>query len=377
MAACVAPGPEPVAGEVPTGEALEAYHAGLETCDLDCTIQSWMAEERYAEAREVLSHELQLAPDDVETVLLMTRVDIADEEYDAAYALAHRSLEQEPDTRLMAQRARASLLADDVATAVEDYQTLIDALQVPEGAVTHAEARAWVGLATAQYNRGELAEAEAIANDLLRDSAFKDQLDPAYGQFVLALAASKRGDDTGAAEQYGAILKRYPREPSSLNNMGCISYRAGDLDEAREYHMAAFEAAGSNRRLAAIAWSNVGEIDMLRGDYLQAENKWHEALATSKRFAAGHFNLAVLYDIQGKGEQSARHMRTALDIDEQGVTRWNTSWFTPEWKTHFDALIAEADGQRDTAQGLWQRLQDADEKALARTAGRHLTHFNP
>ncbi len=379
VAACGAEAPGGESGieghseaNIENNRAFQELEAGLETCDLFCSVNNWMDEERYAEAREVLQHELQTVPDDIETVLMLTKVEVADEEYEAAYTLADDTLRGQTDTRLMEQRARASLLNDDVFTAEQDYVELIDELQKPEAPVTTQEAHAWVGLATARYNQGEIEAAELIAKDLLRDSAFADRLDPAYGHFVLALAASKKGQDETALEHYGEILDRYPREPSSLNNVGCVHYRMGDLDKAREYHLAAFEAAGKNRRLAAIAWSNVAEIDMLRGDYKDAEDKLTETLGISKRFAAGHFNLAVLYDLQARPIESARHMKTALEIDMNGVTRWNTSWFTPEWKTHFAALVAESENRTDDAKALWTRLKSADEKVLVRTAARHL-----
>lgn len=369
-------------------QAATAVEAELATqaeqeCDSVCAVREWFTEERYDEAREALETELAATPADLEMVLMLATVELADEEYSAAYALTDDHLRAAPGSvRLMEKRAAASLLADDVATAAEDYTQLIEQLQTqPEdirlcdAMTTHCatsirrEAKAWVGLATARYNQGELAEAESIARDVLGND-LEGRIHPAYSEFILALSTAKRGDDEASMAHYEAILESIPNEPATLNNIGGIYYRAGDLETAREYHVAAYENAGSARRTAAIAWSNVAEIDMLEGEYETAEDKWLETLSMSKRFAAGHFSLAVLYDLLDRGEEAARHMATALELDENGVTRWNTCWFTPDWKLHFDALVTESNGGDATS--MWERLSESEIDVLRQSALRHV-----
>ena len=368
----------------PTG-AEEELLAQEAVCDTMCTVQGWVADERYAEAREILTQEVTDSPRDVDALLALSHVEIMDEEYQAAYELIETALQSHTDVRLLSHRARTSLLSDDVETAVEDYRELIDNLQEqPEdqricNALTgHCkdsltqEAQAWAGLATAQYNRGELDAAEAIAQDLIEVPGMKTRIDPAFSWFVMALASSKRGDDDKSLELYKRILARYPSEPATLNNIGGIHYRKGDLREVKKWHMASYENASKHRRTAAIAWSKVAEIDMLTGDYDAAEDKWQESLSMSKSFAAGHFSLAVLYDLTGRTADSQRHMGIALRLDAQGVTRWNTSWFTPDWKTQFDALSAESQGNVFQARQLWRQLMSSEVADLAASAKRHL-----
>lgn len=377
---------------VQSAAALElAANAG--ECDTLCTVRQWLDDERYEEAREVLTERLVDAPTDVDSAVMLATVDIADEEYEAAYALSDDTLRHAPDSvRLLEKRALASLLGHDVETAVVDYESLIEHLQSldleTQRSICDAgsgrcasplarEALAWMGLATALYNRGELEQSQAIAADMLESDAFKDVLNPAYPWFVLALNHARRGDDAKALEYYEKVLSRHPYEPASLINVGGIHYRSGDLDKSLDYQMAAFEHAGKARRTAAIAWSNVAEIDMLRGDYAAAEEKLQETLAISKRFAAGHFNLAVLYDVTGKTELSMRHMRTALALDMQGVTRWNMSFFNDDWTAHFAALQAEASGQTRKAEALWSQLLGSRVSVLAASARRHLDAADP
>lgn len=370
--------------EAPTAVQVALAEAGPE-CDGMCAVREWVSDERYAEAREALESMLDEAPADVPTVVALATVDIRDEEFEDAYALTDNALRSAPENvQLMEQRARASLLAHDVETATEDYGQLIDTLQqlggnaeVCDALTQHCmtpvtkEAHAWVGLATAEYNRGNLDEAHRIATEVLAD-AYRKNIDRAYSDFLLALVAAKRGDESGAMTHYEAVLSRFPNEASTLNNIGGIHYRAGDLEQARTFHEAAFESAGKHRRTAAIAWTNVGEIDMLQGDLAGAEDKLLEALEISKRFAAGHFNLAILYDISGKTAAAQREMKRGLALDEQGVTRWNMSWFNPSWDAHFKALVADAEGRTQAAKTLWARVANAKEKVLQQTAERHL-----
>jgi tetratricopeptide (TPR) repeat protein len=356
-------------------------------CAEACPIREWVAEERYEEAREALKRELRTKPGNLETVLKLTTVDILDEEYEAAHVRASDHLSQAPEkVRLLERRALASLLGHDVETAREDYLELLEELDVDEvasgGAIcdplhghcaspARFAGQAWVGLATAEYNLGDLAKAEQIARDLLGNRE-GIQVDPAFPSFVLALAASKRGDDQTALGLYQEVLKRFPNSAGALNNVGGIHYRQNDLQTARKYCTAAFEHSGNYRRGAAIAWANVGEIDMLEGDYEASEDKLLEALAITKRFAFGHFMLAVLYDILGRNGESMTQMGTALELDANGVERWNMSWINEGWKMHFDALVAEREHRYQDAIGLWQALAGFREKALAETAKRHL-----
>lgn len=364
-------------------EVSRAVAAAGPTCDAVCNAKSWIGEERYAEAREALVRHLATAPSDADAALLLTSADIADEEFGRAHQLASAWLEENHDVRMIEQRARASLLGEDVETAVEDLRELISELkdQEPDASICDAltgacatpvrvEAHAWVGLATAEYNRQNLEVAEQLADTVIDPKAEAGHLDPAHGQFLRALIASQRGDDAAAETLYRDILARFPNEPGSLINIGGIHFRSGDLAAARRFQMAGFEAAGTDRRSAAIAWSNVAEIDMLEGKVEDAEAKYLEALETSKGFAGAHFGLAVLYDLAGRTDEAKRQMVLGLKLDDQGVTRWNTSWYTPEHQQHFELLVAVAQGDTDTAAQLARALSQASDAGIATAASR-------
>ncbi len=360
--------------EPETDTATAAAGLAAEQCDGECPVAEWIVEERYEEAREVLQTRLDVSPRDLESVLLLATVELLDEEYEQAHAVVQDEIDQENyDVRLLQKRAVASLGSHDLEGALEDFAELLEELANPELEAHPAqEAAAWSGLATVQYNRGELDEAESIAQDLIDLAKSERQVDAAYGEFVMGLTSAKRGDDESAGAHYASILERYPHHAPSLNNMGGVFYRQGDLASARTYLMKAFESAGPYRETAAISWSNVGEIDLLEGDYAAAEDKLLEATSISKRTSAPHFNLAVLYDLQAKGPASREALAKALALDPAGISRWNSSWYHPDWKLQFDALIHEIEGEWSQARPLWQALLDSETADLVATAKRHL-----
>ena len=210
-AAVAAAGMDPLAVVNPamvepiTAAIQEVETNALDACDTMCTVRAWYTEERYDEAREVLSQELTAAPENIETALALAQVEIADEEYGTAYALVDDALRGEHDVRLLEKRAISSLMAHDVATAAEDYNELLDELEAIDDAnmsicsamsgtcqkKSVTEAQAWAGLAATEYNRGKLDAAERIAEQVLQGD-LKGSIDPAHAEFILALTSAKK-----------------------------------------------------------------------------------------------------------------------------------------------------------------------------------------
>lgn len=361
----------------------------LEGRDLLDHVRWLVSQERYPEARELLQAQVEAQPQDVTTTLVLAGVDLLDESYRSAYDLSDAALAVAPgDVRLMQTRALASLLDLDVATALEDYKELVSAMKrlaEAEGATVcqpisqccatapEALADALIGLATAHYNLGDLDAATDLA-----DTVFGMRgINPVGAHFVMALVQSKRGDDAAALASYQTILQTHPGNPLVLNNVGGIAYRAKDLDGAERLFVATVENAGVDRRTAAIAWSNLGDVALLRGDYKAAEDKLLEATSISPGFPGAWFNLAVVYDLLGDDVRSKAHLVEGLNRDEQGVSRYNSSHFSPEWEAHFEGLLAEHDGRVGDAVNHWQAVAAGNVPALHATAARHLARLTP
>jgi tetratricopeptide (TPR) repeat protein len=365
--------------------------AVTEECGQACVVRQWIADERYAEVRDVLAVDLQKTPADVDLTLLMAAAQFGDELYEDAYDLTSELLREVDDVRLLETRAVASLLAHDVETAAHDFGETIEALQsfsqetrqricnVVSGRCAsplQREAYAWLGLATAEFNRRNLNRALEIVTDLEETPLFDGLYDPAAVSFIKGLIASRTGDDESAEAFYMAVLEAHPNDPGTLVNLGGIAYRNGDLVRSRQLQTQAFENANRNRRIAAIAWSNVAEVDMLEGDYDGALAKVLEALQISRGFAGGFFQLGVIHDVMGNTHASAVAIKHALALDIQGVSRWNISMYNAEWETHFAALVAEGSGDMQAAQEHWSKLRDSRNVVLAGRARLHLDSVN-
>lgn len=366
------------------GTDLAADTRDIETILLDSVRELVMAE-RHDEAREVLESRLQEAPEDTRAALMLSAVDILDEEYEAAYDLAQTWLGIAPNQPLLIERsAVAAFFAQDLDAARTEFEALADALGGSERSAELcdpmpglcAKTATWrnyalAGLATTQFQQGEVEQAEALANTQIQIGMANPTLDVTPHQFVLAMSAARRGDLDRAQELYEAILEVDPSSNAVLNNLGTIHYDRHDLDTARSYYLQAYEHSGIDRRGAAIAWLNVAEVDMLRGDLQASEDKLLEALATSERYPGTYLSLAVLYDVLGQPRKSMEYLKTGLEMDVNAVTRSNMGFYTPDWRTHFEALVAQATGDTSTAAAKWLELVDSDVELLAASAKRH------
>lgn len=359
-----------------------------ETSGLDWLrhVRDLLRQERYEEAREVLISVQSNTPDDPAVVLILSGLELLAENYSEAYGVADAFLSEYPEHyQVLKRRATASLLGHDIETALVDFQALVaqaerkvrsraadvcDPLSACCQSIETELAEAKTGLATVQYNFGDLDNAERLASDVVDNT--HDRGVASAAKFVLALSASKRGQDDAALSHYQQILSVFPGNPAVLNNIGGVYYRMKDLVRARGYFVNAYENAGPDRRGAAIAWSNVGEVDLLEGKFEDAEDKLLEAVAISPNFAGSYFTLAALYDVLGRADDAQTYLKRGLELDEQGVVRWNSSYYDEAWEDQLLAMIAEHQGNLQDSLVLWRSVLNSDVAVLKATANRHV-----
>lgn len=129
--------------------------------------------------------------------------------------------------------------------------------------------------------------------------------------FFRALRAEEGGDYEEAERLYGEILKRDPRHPDALVNLGNIALRKGDREGAELLYRKALEAdpdhVEANYNLACL---------------LEEKGRWQEALLFYKKalhedpdFPEAHFNLARLLQALGRKEEAKVHWRRYLELD--------------------------------------------------------------
>lgn len=358
----------------------------LETMSIWDDVRPLIRNERFAEARTLLEARLAEDPEDIETTLLLTAVDLLDEKYESAYDLAHAWLEFAPtEVRLMERRALAALLSHDVDAAVTDYEELLDTLDTLEADRTACSAlsgacetvvaqqmSAQAGLAAAHFGAGDLDQATVVANEAMALARQNVELDPSEAEFAKALTEANQGNLDNAKALYQSILDRHPTNPATLNNLGGVYYREGDLDSALPLFVKSYENAELDRRSRAIAWNNVAEVAILQGKYEEAEDMLLEATEISPRYAVSYLQLGILYDLTNQPRLSRGSLKLGIKLDENGVSRRTAAFFSPEWEDHFQALVAELEGDEDTAAELWLDISEGTVEALHATANRHL-----
>jgi hypothetical protein len=98
-------------------------------------------------------------------------------------------------------------------------------------------------------------------------------------------------------------------------------------------------------------------------------------LETAREIDAGRaepvYALALLADTRGDAS-AARLAAEALRLDPDGAARRFLVFASPEARAHFEALFAEAAGDRSLAQARWRELRAGRVPALAQAAQRHL-----
>jgi len=122
-------------------------------------------------------------------------------------------------------------------------------------------------------------------------------------------------DDTEAA--LAAYERAVAADPASLDariNLGRLLHEKGRLDRAEEVYRSALVACGGD----PVLLFNFGALleDMKRPT--EAIDAYEAALALDPRFADGHYNLALLYETQGKRKEAIRHMARYRALGARG-----------------------------------------------------------
>jgi len=132
------------------------------------------------------------------------------------------------------------------------------------------------------------------------------------------------------AEEYYAKALSISNEPSIVHNFGVFLHRIGELDRANEKFDLLMEIAETTNddKLKSIALTNQGLIQALRGDYVEAERRYHKALKIYKEIGdkdgmAGIYgNLANIKWRLNKPKEAEKLVTKALEINKESGNEW-------------------------------------------------------
>lgn len=215
---------------------------------------------------------------------------------------------------------------------------------------------------------GDFTTAEEAARALTR--AYPKATD---GALALGYVYLQAGEYDQAVEAYEAVLALEPSHPIALNNLGTVEYMARNLDGAAAGFEAVLESPASNAYAESIALANLGELAQLRDQIEDAEYLYRQAIEVLPRGAWSYMGLASLLDMIGDYDAAVDAMIDGWERDANHLTRLNMHFFQPEWGWQRDALIAEIEGDLETAHALWMAIAEGQVKALMPSARHHLS----
>ena len=107
---------------------------------------------------------------------------------------------------------------------------------------------------------------------------------------------------------------------ATLNNIGEVKKKAGDLNEAMSIYMKSLEMAKNNKLSVyyGVIIQNIGDVHMLRGDLEEAEKCFHEAYSSfveeseTANLSELFLNLGRLYLHQNDPERARSYFETAI-----------------------------------------------------------------
>jgi tetratricopeptide (TPR) repeat protein len=214
---------------------------------------------------------------------------------------------------------------------------------------------------------GDFTTGEEAARELM-------QLAPktAIGPLSLAYVHLQAREYTDAEELYLDVLSVDPGNTTALNNLGNVYYMQRDLESAGQHFEAILNVEDVKPYAESLALSNLAELIQLQGGVKDAESLYKQAIEAQPKGAWGYMGLAALYDISGRYDDAVDAMISGWERDDNKVTRLNMHFYQPEWYWQRDALIAEIEGDLDTAIGLWSKVLHGEVEPLHKAAAWHL-----
>lgn len=274
------------------------------------------------------------------------------------------------DNPAMAQRlTHGAIEVGDFALATRAAQRLVDIWEArgAHPAAQQALHRSLAILSEVATLSGDFTTGEEAARALIRQAP-----KASIGRVALAYVHLQAREYDEAEALYLDVLEVEPDNATALNNLGNVYYMQADLDAAAERFEAILAVEKVRPYSESIALSNLAELLQLQQGYTGAESLYREAIAAKPDGAWGYMGLAALYDLTGRYDDAVDAMINGWERDDNKVTRLNMHFYQPEWYWQRDALIAEIEGDVDTAIALWERVLKGDVDALHKAAAWHL-----
>jgi tetratricopeptide repeat protein len=139
--------------------------------------------------------------------------------------------------------------------------------------------------------------------------------------FERAVGFMKAGNVTEAELEFKQVALQFPQLSSPYVNLGILYRKAGHLEQSEE----ALKTAVERNDGSAVAWTELGATQRLRGEFPSAAASYEKAITADPNFAPAYRNLGVVSDLYlGDPERALTAFERYKELtgEEKPVSGW-------------------------------------------------------
>jgi tetratricopeptide (TPR) repeat protein len=131
----------------------------------------------------------------------------------------------------------------------------------------------------------------------------------------------RAGNATEAELEFKQVALQFPQLSAPYVNLGILYRKAGHLDQSED----ALKTAVERNDGSAVAWTELGATQRLRGEFPNAAASYEKAIAADPNFAPAYRNLGVVSDLYlGDPERALTAFERYKELtgEEKPVSGW-------------------------------------------------------
>jgi tetratricopeptide (TPR) repeat protein len=139
--------------------------------------------------------------------------------------------------------------------------------------------------------------------------------------FDRAVGFMRAGNNTEAELEFKQVALQFPQLSAPYVNLGILYRKTGRLDQSE----AALKTAVERNDGSAVAWTELGATQRLRGEFPNAASSYEKAIADDPNFAPAYRNLGVVTDLYlGDPERALTAFEKYKELtgEEKPVSGW-------------------------------------------------------
>jgi hypothetical protein len=139
--------------------------------------------------------------------------------------------------------------------------------------------------------------------------------------FERAVGFMRAGNNTEAELEFKQVALQFPQLSAPYVNLGILYRKAGRLEQSED----ALKTAVERNDGSAVAWTELGATQRLRGEFPNAAASYEKAIADDPNFAPAYRNLGVVSDLYlGDPERALTAFERYKELtgEEKPVSGW-------------------------------------------------------